>query len=310
MKTGFLLQTKVDKEKLIEKRAKEYYHILLKLGVYTQGHMENIQAVETAIKTHFANIGPKHLRTICTAYNYYREVNNIEEKLDFKIDRRRKLPVLTPEPTLKAAIPLPPELKWQAYFRLLYETGPRPQEPSAMRKQDINFDRNLVRLGTEKGSGETLERELPISPLLTEQLRTLCIDKDAEHYVFVKPTVRPFKPLDYDDIYRTFSKVRKQLRQAGYNTRGFIPYVYRHAFATRLYYATKELPLVQRSLGHRNIEDSMIYIHLQPDQIKRFDVMRLELADKNGITLKIAEGWELAVQTPEEIYFKRPRWVP
>ena len=84
------------------------------------------------------------------------------------------------------------------------------------------------------------------------------------------------------------TRVRAQLKQAGYNVRGLNLYVYRHAFATRQYAATKDLVLVQRSLGHRHIEDTMIYIHLHPDQIKRYDVLRLEISDKDGIAKQMS----------------------
>jgi integrase len=123
--------------------------------------------------------------------------------------------------------------------------------------------------------------------------------KAPTDYVFTKPLI-PWKPVDYKDAQDIMNRVRAQLKQASYNTRGLNLYVYCHAFATRQYAATRDLVLVQRSLGHRHIEDTVIYNHLQPDQVKRYDVVRLELADKDGIAKQIAEDWELAVQTPKK----------
>lgn len=105
-------------------------------------------------------------------------------------------------------------------------------------------------------------------------------------------------------------KIRTQLKGAGYNVKGLILYAYRHAFATRLWHATKDLPLVSRSLGHRSVETTMRYIHLQPDQPRRYDVENCSINDKPAISRFLAEGWELALQTTDTIYFKRPRWVP
>lgn len=76
-----------------------------------------------------------------------------------------------------------------------------------------------------------------------------------------------------------------------------------------MYFATEDLALVSRALGHKNLETTMIYIHLRPDQPRRYDVISLALGDDDN-SQKIAEGWELALQTPEKIYFRRPRWVP
>ena len=308
MKTLMVLQARVVKGKLQEKRAKEYHHILLKIGVLCDGNMDNPSFVEGVLK---GNFGPsqRYLQTAMTAYNYYRRANNIKRELDMKVDRRRPLPILTPESTLKAAIPTAKKLWWQAYFRLLYEAGPRPSEPFTMKKQDVNFDQELVRLGTAKGSGKTLQRELPISPLLCEQLRTLTINKDAEEYVFTKPYV-PDKTLSYNDACHVMGKIRDQLKQSGYNTRGLVLYVFRHAFATRLYHGTKDLPLVSRSLGHRSLETTMLYIHMHPENPRRYDVENCKINDKKTISLKIAEGWELALQTRDTVFFKRPRWVP
>jgi integrase len=36
----------------------------------------------------------------------------------------------------------------------------------------------------------------------------------------------------------------------------------RHFFATKLFDQTKSLPLVQETLGHRNINSTMVYTHL------------------------------------------------
>jgi len=303
------LQGLVDRGHVKEHSAVNYVHDLYRIALIVQqqgGIFENPRAVDLVLAQ------PQwkgQVKFIQAAYNHFREANNIRAKLTVKRDRRRQLPILTPENTLQQSLGLLKTLRWTTYFRLRYETGPRPQEPFWLEKQDVNFDRQLVRYKTAKGSGDTIERELPISPLCTEQLRTLIADKAATDYVFTKPLV-PDKPLDYKDAEEVMRRTRGQLQHAGYNVQGLNLYVYRHAFATRLYHATKELALVQRALGHRNIEDTMIYIHLHPDQPRRYDVVNLPLSDKPAINLKIAEGWELALQTLEEVWYRRPRWVP
>ncbi|MEM3579485.1 MAG: tyrosine-type recombinase/integrase [Candidatus Bathyarchaeia archaeon] len=308
-RAAVVLNRKVEKGRLQERRAREYYHCLLKLGVLVKECMDEVPLIESLLKSRF-NTSQRQLQTYVTAYNYYREANGIQRRLEIKIDHRWTLPVLPPENTLQASISVARRLWWQAYFRLLYETGARPSEPFNMVKSDINFDKQLVRLGTAKGSGETLERELPISPLLTEQLRTLTANRNSEDYVFIKPYVKPPKPLEYNDALKVMTKIRQQLKQAGYNVRGLVLYAFRHAFATRLYHATKDLALVQRSLGHRSLETTMRYIHLHPDQPRRFDVENCGIQDKEAISRFLAEGWEIALQTTDTVFFKRPRWVP
>jgi integrase len=305
-KTMKFLQQKVDCGRLKEKVAKDRYNYLLRLCVLVDGDLDNVQAVSRALTDPQLK---SQLSSFMAAFNYYREVNDIKEKLEVRLDRRLHLPFLTPESTLIASLSVPHKLKWQVYFRLRYETGARPSEPFSMKKLDVNFDSQLVRLGTAKGSGETLERELPISPLCCEQLRILTADKNPEDYVFTKTYV-PGKPMEYSDAEKLMRKIRNQLQQAGYNVRGLNLYVYRHAFATHQYHQTKDLALVSRMLGHRSIETTMRYIHLHPDQPRRYDVESAPIQDKEAISQKIAEGWELALQTTDTVYFKRPRWVP
>jgi integrase len=244
------------------------------------------------------------------AYNHYVRIFKLPmPSYDFQRDPRRQLPKIPPEKTLQASIVACRRLKWQAYFRLLYETGARPSEPFQMHVRDVDFDNCKVRLGTLKNSGYTNERELPISELLSSQFKTLTADKSMEEYLFTK-TTKPKEPLTYKQALDVMTAIKRQLKQAGYSVEGLRLHIYRHAFGTRTYQLTKDLALTAQALGHRNIEDTMIYIHLRPDQPRRYDVQNCGVQDKEVISKYIAEGWELALQTKETVFFKRPRWVP
>jgi integrase len=296
----------LEKRRLKLKTIRIYRDALVRLASES-GNLDDSVAVATVI----GNIKSKTLlETTMAAYNHYSRVWKLP-RVEFNIhrDRRRQLPILTPENTLQASLVIPHRLKWKAYFRLLYETGARPSEPFSMKVADINFEQQKVRLGTAKGSGDVSERELPISPLLTEMLRTLTKNRPANSYVFHK-IKKPEEPLTYHYAERIKAIIKNELQASGYNTKGYRLHVYRHAFATRLYHATHDLPLVSRSLGHRSLETTMIYVHLRPDQPRRYDVECCDIHDKEAIAQKIAEGWEKALQTATEVWFRRPRWVP
>jgi integrase len=244
------------------------------------------------------------------AYNHYVRIFKLPMPFyDFQRDPRRQLPKIPPEKTLQASIVACRRLKWQAYFRLLYETGARPSEPFKMHVNDVDFENCKVRFGTLKNSGYTAERELPISELLAAQLKTLATGKDSSEWLFTK-TTKPKEPLNYKQAQDVMTSIKRQLKQAGYSVEGLRLHIYRHAFGTRIYQLTKDLALTSQALGHRNIEDTMIYIHLRPDQPRRFDVESCAIQDKEAISRYLAEGWELALQTTETVYFKRPRWIP
>jgi len=272
-----------------------------------KGDLDNVIEMERIIPTEKVV-----LYAAIPAYKHYCRYWRLPEpQILVHRERRRPLPRLPREDTLQASLAVPKRQKWQAYFRLLYETGARASEPFALKVKDTQntLDAEKIRLGTSKYGGFTTERELPISPLLAAQLRILVKDRGSEDWVF-RQTRHPEKPLNYHQTEVLMRIIRNQLRATGYNVIGLRLHGYRHAFATRIYWATKDLALVSRSLGHRSLETTMIYVHLKPDQPKRYDVVNFNISDKEGISKQIAEGWELAVQTPEEIYFKRPRWVP
>ncbi|MGQ9507517.1 MAG: tyrosine-type recombinase/integrase [Candidatus Bathycorpusculaceae bacterium] len=188
------------------------------------------------------------------AYNHYVRIFKLPvPTYEFPRDTRKQLPKIPPEKTLQASIVACRRLKWQAYFRLRYETGARPSEPFNMRVRDINLEVGKVRLGTAKGSGYTQERELPISELLVAQLQKLTAHKNPEDFVFTK-TTKPKEPLTYHYAEQVMRKIRNQLRTAGYSVEGLRLHIYRHAFGTRTYQLTKDLALTAQALGHRRIK--------------------------------------------------------
>jgi len=268
--------------------------------------LDDVAAVERMLTRETPN-----LRAIAAAYYGYCRFHDLPRPSLPARDGRRVLPKIPMETTLQASLAAPRRHKWQAYFRLLYETGARASEPFDLKVKDLEgiLEREKIRLGTSKEGGYTTERELPISPLLAEQLRVLMKGRSPEEYVF-RQTFKPDAPLNYHEAERVMIMIRRNLRFVGYNVQGLRFHGYRHAFATRLYHATKDLALVSRSLGHKDLETTMIYVHLRPDQPRRYDVVHVEIQSKAGIGSKIAEGWEIALQTKDTVFFRRPRWVP
>jgi len=43
LKAGVVLQRRVERGRLIERKARQYYHILLKLGMLSKGQMDNVR---------------------------------------------------------------------------------------------------------------------------------------------------------------------------------------------------------------------------------------------------------------------------
>jgi len=292
------------RNRLSESTLRDYADALTRLGL----ELGTLDDVETTAKAISALKGHR-LESSVSAYRHYCRILRLPEPT-FEIPKRRHrrpLPYVPNDKVLKASLVIPRRSKWRAYLRLLYETGARPSEPFNLRVQDILEDK--VRLRTLKRGGYTREREIPISPLLAGLLRSLCIGKKPEDYVFSLDR-DPKKPLNRKRAQRILEHVRKILKSQGYDVRGLRLHAYRHAYATRLYQATKDLALVQRALGHKNLETTMIYLHIQPGQPRLYEVKVFRLDQEEEISTCIAEGWEKILQTKDKVWFRRPRWLP
>lgn len=297
-----VLMSLKNKDRLVDKTLRAYSWALC--GLAEIGDLDDVRLMETIIP-----MRPRYSQ-VRAAYGHYCRIHRLPAPdIRAKVDRRRRLPRIPSEKVLKASLAIIRLPMWRAYFRLLYEAGARPSEPFGMTVRDVNLDREMVRVGTLKMGGFTDERELPISPLLTGMIRELVKSHEQDDPIF-HVLSNPRKPLSYKRAVSVMISVRNQLKAAGLDTRGLRLHGYRHAFATRLYTATKDLALVQRSLGHRDVRSTMIYIHIRPDQPRLYDVRTFQLGQVEEISGCIAEGWEKALQTAEMVWFRRPMWVP
>lgn len=118
---------------------------------------------------------------------------------------------------------------------LLLFTGCRSGELLNLRKRDLNASECSVLIKGTKGS---TNREIPLPRAFYARLEGYSEGRD-----------RLF-PISYNrlrDIWMFYRPVKKKLHSL------------RHTFAIELYRKTLDIRLVQRALGHRNIETTMIY---------------------------------------------------
>jgi len=209
--------------------------------------------------------------------------------------------------TLKAAVGAVWRHHWRCYFRLLLETGARASEALELKVRDLDLKGCKIRLGTGKGSGYVDARELPISPHLAGMLRELVKDKKPGDWVFSRPS-DPSRHLEYRDAERVMRMVRNRLRASGYDVEGLRLHAFRHAYGSRLYAETHDLLFVARALGHRDLETTKLYIHLQPQTPQRYEVRHLSVDEADEIARLLAEGWQVALQAEGRVWLKRPRW--
>jgi integrase len=139
-----------------------------------------------------------------------------------------------------------------AFLRLLKESAIRPGEAWNLRWVDVDTERSCVTITPEKHSRP---RQCKISSQCLAMLYTI---PKSNEYVFRA------RYASLNNLRRTFQRHRNKLaaslvspriREISFKT-------LRHWKASMEYHRTKDILYVQRLLGHRNIQNTLIYTHL------------------------------------------------
>jgi site-specific recombinase XerD len=144
----------------------------------------------------------------------------------------------------------------QVLLMTLYATGARCAEVARLQVGDIDSSRMVVHIRGGKGRED---RDVMLSPVLLAALR--------EHWSRLKPKVWLFPGNRWHSAPQPIGT--KALWQACYYAaqraglkKSVHPHTLRHCFATHLHEAGADLRTIQVLLGHRDLEETTLYIHL------------------------------------------------
>ena len=141
----------------------------------------------------------------------------------------------------------------------LYATGARRAEVATLKVSDIDSQRMVVHIHGGKGRKD---RDVMLSPALLEALRTYW--RGLRH----KPTTWLFPGNRWHTSSRPvttkvlWTACRQAAVRAGLEHKNIHPHTLRHCFATHLLEAGADLRTIQVLLGHRDLEETTIYLHL------------------------------------------------
>ena len=229
-------------ESTIETRVK-----LLRILVKRGANLNEPESIKEAIAKQ--NWVEKRKMNAVDAYTtYLRMLNRSWEPPRYK--SIRKLPFVPTETEIdqliagcsRRLIPL---------LQLLKETGVRIGEATRIKWVDIDFENRTVRITPEKGSNP---RILPISNTLKAALLELQASAKSERLF----------PSTSRNLRRAYQIQRKRITSNLHKPRiGKITFhTFRHFKATMEYYRTNNILHVMKVLGHRSIQNTMIYTHL------------------------------------------------
>ena len=141
----------------------------------------------------------------------------------------------------------------------LYATGARRAEVAHLKVSDIDSQRMVIHIQGGKGRKD---RDVMLSPKLLDALRIYW--RGLKH----KPSTWLFpggcgrtasRPIDTKVVWLA---CRHAAERAGLEHRHIHPHTLRHCFATHMLEGGADLRTIQMLLGHRDLEETTIYLHL------------------------------------------------
>ena len=169
-----------------------------------------------------------------------------------------RLPVIWSPDEVARLIEAAPTAFYRTILMTLYATGLRRAEVAALKLTDVDSARMVLHVQEGKGRRD---RDVVLSPHLLEELR--------QHYRRLrrKPAVWLFPggthhtadtPITEKVVWHA---CRRAAQRAGVD-KPLHPHTLRHCFATHLVEAGADLRTVQLLLGHSDLRETMLYIHL------------------------------------------------
>jgi integrase len=210
------------------------------------GNLNNPENIKNIICTYNCSEAFKELMT--NAYNYYvlfkglawTKPRFVREDKPFFLPLENELDMLISKSYFKMSI----------FLQMLKETGADAGEAWKVRWIDLNLENKTVALTPTKNHNS---RTVPISNNLISRIYRL---PHANDRVFASKSLEDFRRR-YEDMKNALSIKMENPRLKMVAFRSF-----RHWKATMEYHKTKDILHVKYMLGHKRIENTLVYTHL------------------------------------------------
>jgi integrase/recombinase XerD len=234
--------------------------------------------------------------TLLSAYQHFCKANSINwspPKL-----KCESVPIVVPTEERIDKIISPCSLKFITIFQIC-KHGLRPDEVSKILLRDIDLQNGLLTVRTSKLGAE---RTLKLKDCTRENIRTYVQRNNISKLdvpLFSKASI-------LRDQWNTYRK-RAFLNFRDPELLKIRLYDLRHWFATTEYMKTRDLLHVKYLLGHKNIETTMIYVHLAQGLINRSEDYTAKVAHSEQEVCQLIEaGFEFVCDySGNKIFRKR-----
>ena len=225
-------------------------------------------------------LGPQHIREYQAALfkKWKLAPNTVNQRLAalrfFYIQTLKRAWSVAETPYPKKVLKLPIILSQEEVARLinaaqtpfhrivlmtLYATGVRRAELARLKLSDIDSQRMVIHIQSGKGRQD---RDIMLSPTLLEALREYWrgLKRKPSQWLFPGGCSHAADhPITPKAVYHA---CRQAARRAGLQEKNIHPHTLRHCFATHLLEAGADLRTIQLLLGHHDLEETTIYLHL------------------------------------------------
>ena len=203
--------------------------------------------------------GPASRRLAVAAYAAFASLNKIDWKPP-KYQQTRKLPFIPLESEIDTLIAKSGK-KIATLLQLLKETGMRIGEAYRLVWIDVDLEHNTITVNSPEKAGTA--RMLKISNKLAAMLNSL-----------PKKGQKVFEGTCYNSLERNFYYVRKRAAETLKNPRLLKIHFHtlRHWKATMEYHRTKDILHIMKMLGHKRIENTLLYTQLITFETDEFHV--------------------------------------
>ncbi len=165
-------------------------------------------------------------------------------------------------------------------FLALLHTGLRINELINLTWDDVNIDNRLLYIRPKneiKLKTDNAQRIIPVNDTLLDVLATIRGNRKSEIYPFCSITGKKLRE-------RKLLTACKEIgSSAGIKSRIFL-HKFRHTFATHLVKRRVPIEAIQRLLGHSNIQQSMVYLHVRSEELHSDVALLNDLASLNQVS--------------------------
>jgi integrase/recombinase XerD len=176
--------------------------------------------------------------------------------------REKRLPAVLSREEVKRVLAKVDTFHNYAYLVTVYSCGLRLQEGLYLETSDVDGARKMIHVHRGKGAKD---RYVPLPEATYALLRRYWATHRNPKLIF--PAVGRARrsaptstiPMSIEGVQGGF---RRAKHAAGILKKGVSIHTLRHSYATHLLEAGVNLRVIQKNLGHSNIETTMIYLHL------------------------------------------------